>query len=47
MDTAREGKGETNEESSIDIFTVSCVKQMAGGKLPARKGSSAQGSTVT
>ena len=26
MDTAGEGEGEMNWESSIDIYTVSCVK---------------------
>ena len=34
--------GETNEEYSIDIYTLPCVKQTAGGKLLHSTGSSAQ-----
>ena len=31
--TARKGEGRMNWESSIDIYTQSCVKQIASGKL--------------
>ena len=30
---ARKGEGRTNWESSIDIYTQSCVKQIASAKL--------------
>ena len=33
MDTIREGKSGTNGESRIDIYTLSCVKQIANKKL--------------
>ena len=43
VDTAGDGEGGMNWESSIDIYTLSCVKQIAGGELlynpekPARR----------
>ena len=33
VDTAWKGEGRMNWESSIDIYTQSCVKQIASGKL--------------
>ena len=33
VDTIREGKSGTNGESRIDIYTLSCVKQIANKKL--------------
>ena len=33
MDTVGEEECGTNGESSIDIYTLSCVKQIAGEKL--------------
>ena len=37
----------TNRESSIDMCTLSCVKQTANGKLLSNTGSSAQHSVTT
>ena len=34
VDTAGEGEGGTNGESSIDICTPRCIKQAASRKLP-------------
>ena len=42
MDTAGEGEGATNQESSIAIYTLPCVEQIASGKLLQNTGSSAQ-----
>ena len=39
MDTVREGEGGTNGESSIDIYTLPCVKQIAGRTLLCNTGS--------
>ena len=33
VDVGRGGGGEMNWESSIDIYTLPCVKQIASGKL--------------
>ena len=33
VDTVKEGEGGTNCERSIDIYTLSCVKQIISGKL--------------
>ena len=33
VDTVGEREGGTNWESSIEIYTLSCVKQIASGKL--------------
>ena len=41
------GEGGTNWESGTDIYTPSCVKQIASGKLLCRARSSAQGSVMT
>ena len=35
MDTVREGKRGMNGESSIDIYTLPCIKLRAGEKLQA------------
>ena len=42
MDPGGEGEGGTNLEIRIDIYTVPCVKQMAGGNLLQGAGSSAR-----
>ena len=34
VDTGEEGESGTNGESSINIYTPSCVKWIAGEKLP-------------
>ena len=39
MNKQGEGQSGTNEESSIDIYTVPCVKYLAGEKLPYNIGS--------
>ena len=39
VDTAREGEGRTNWESSVDIHILPCVKQIASEKLPSNTGS--------
>ena len=33
VDLVGEGEGGMNRKNSIDIYTLSCVKQIAGGKL--------------
>ena len=33
VDTAKEGEGGENWENGIDIYTLSCVKQLVNGKL--------------
>ena len=40
-DPSGEGQGRTNGESSINIYTLSCVKPMAGEKLLYNTGSPA------
>ena len=40
-------EGETNRESSIDIYTLLCVKQTAIGKLLCSTGSSNGCSVMT
>ena len=40
------GKSGTNGESSINIYTLLCVKQMAGGKLLYDTGSPAWHSVI-
>ena len=42
MDTAGEGEGATNQESSIAIYALPCIEQIASGKLLQNTGSSAQ-----
>ena len=42
MNTEGERDGGMNWESGIDIYTLPCVKQTAGGKLLHSTGSSAQ-----
>ena len=39
VDTVEEEEGGTNWESSINIYTLSCVKQIASGKLQYNTGS--------
>ena len=39
MDTVGEGERGTNGESSIDIYTLPCVKQIAGEMLLYNTGS--------
>ena len=45
--TVREGEVGTNWESSIEIYTLPCVKQIASGKLLYNTGSSTQCSVTT
>ena len=47
MDTVREGKGGMNGKSSINMYTLSCVKQIAGGKLLYNAGGPAWCSVMT
>ena len=48
MDTEEgEGVNGTNWESSIDIYSLLCIKQKASGKLLCSTGSSALGSVTT
>ena len=47
VDTVGEGEGGKNWESSIDIYTLSCVKQIDGGKLLNNTGSPAWDSVMT
>ena len=48
MDTEEgEGVNGTNWESSIDIYSLLCIKQIASGKLLCSTGSSALGSVMT
>ena len=47
VDPSGEGEGRTNGESSINIYTLSCVKQTAGEKLLYDTGSPAQCSMMT
>ena len=42
VDTVREGEGGTNWESTMEMYTLSYVKQIASGKLPYNTGSSNQ-----
>ena len=45
MDTAGEGEGEPNHDSTTEIYTLPCVK--ANGKLLYSAGSPAWGSVTT
>ena len=47
VDTVEEGEGGTKWESSIDIYTLPCVKQIASGKLLYGTRSSARCSVMT
>ena len=47
MDTTEEGEGGMNRESSIETYTLPCVKQIANGKLLYDAGSSAWCSVTT
>ena len=47
VDTMREGENGTNGESSIDIYILSCAKQIAGEKLLHNTGSPAPFSMMT
>ena len=46
-DTGREGEGGMNGKSSINMYTLSCVKQVAGGKLLYNTGGPAWPSVMT
>ena len=46
-DTAREGEAGTSGESSPEVYTLPCVKQVACGKLLYHTGRSAQGPAMT
>ena len=47
MDSVGEGEGGTNQEIRIDIYTLSCIKQIASGKWLYSTGSSVQCSVGT
>ena len=47
VDTVREGKGGMNGKSSINMYTLLCVKQIAGGKLLYNAGGPAWCSVMT
>ena len=47
MDTVAKGESGKNGESSIDIYSLSCVKQRAGEKLLCNTGSPAWHSVMT
>ena len=47
VDPAGEGEGRTNRESSTDIYTLSCVRQIASGKLLCSTGSPTWCSVMT
>ena len=47
VDTEREGKGGTNWEIRIDIYTLPCEKWIASGNLLYSTGSSARCSVMT
>ena len=47
VDTVGEGESGTNGESSIDIYTLSCVKWMAGERLLYNTGSPVWSSVMT
>ena len=47
MDTEREGVGGMSWESRTDIYTLPCVKQIAGGKLLHSTGSPIRCSVIT
>ena len=47
MDIAGGEEGGTNQECSIDIYTLSCVNQIASEKLLYNTGSSALCSVMT
>ena len=47
VDTAGEGEGGTNWESSTDMYTLPYVKEIAGGKLLYSTGSPALCSVTT
>ena len=46
-DSGWEGEGGMKQESSIDIYTLPCMKYIAKGKLLHSRGSSAQCSAMT
>ena len=47
VDMVGEGESSMNGESSIDIYTLPCVKQIANEKLLYKTGSLVQGSVIT
>ena len=47
VDTVGEGESGINGESSINIYTLSCVKWMAGGKILYHTGSLPRHSVIT
>ena len=47
VDTVREGESGTNGESSINIYTLSCVKQIGIERLIYNTGSPALHSVMT
>ena len=47
VDTKQEGRVGLDWETGLDVHTVSCVKQRAGGKLPYNTGNSPQCPVMT
>ena len=47
MGSGEEGEGEMNEESSMEAYTLSYVKQIANGNLLYDSGKSSRGSVTT
>ena len=47
MDTVGEGKSGTNGESSIEIYTLPCIKEIVGEKMLYNTGSPACHSVMT
>ena len=47
VDMVGEGEGGTNGESGIDIYKLSCIKEIAGGKLLNNTGTPAWCSVMT
>ena len=47
VDMVGEGESSMNGESSIDIYTLPCVKQIVSEKLLYNTGSLGQGSVIT
>ena len=47
MDTVGKGEGGMNGESSVDTYTLSCLKQMTSGELLCNAGNPAGYSVMT
>ena len=47
MDTEGEREGGRNRDSSFDVYTLGCVKEITSGKMRYNTGSSALRSVMT